>query len=622
MDLITLDWETYYNTSTKYSLSHMSTEEYVTDEQFEIIGVGIKINDAPAEWYSLPRMSQYGELLHDIGYARNAALAHNSAFDFLIPHVYWGLTPKVILDTLSMAQAWDKPFHRSISLDNCLKRRPWLGVKKLDYVHHMNGMRRSMITPQQLSSYGEYCKADTDGCYALFQDFMKDGFPRDELHIIDMSLRMYLEPQLLADEDTFKQVWENEIQRKEDLMRRLPGNLTKTQIRSNPQFAELLRRCGVEPPIKISLTTGKPTYAFAKTDPGWIELKDTYADNGLVMALMEAREGVKSSIAETRAERLYNIARRYGWLRVPLRYYAAHTGRYGGREKINAQNFTRVDKKAGRSQLRYGIKAPKGKVIIAPDLSQIEARLNAWNAGCKKLVQVFEEDGDPYSEFAQILFRKPVRKGVEDTERFIGKTCILGLGYGMGAPKLVAQLLSSGMPTPLSKAQGYVSTYRQVYNEIPELWRKCDEVIQVLAGGGRMQVGKACMAERGGITLPNGMRLEYADLKHVSGKEYTGWSYAFAGQGRTLWGGKVVENITQALARIVIMENMLAIKKELGLRPAMQAHDEIVYVVDEDAVEETNEAILEIMARRPWWAPGCPIKGEIEAYGKTYGDCK
>jgi len=623
MDIITVDFETYYNTSTKYSLTHMSTEDYVCDEQFEIIGVSLKTNDQPAEWFSLPHMYQYEELLRDYKLDRNGGLAHNSAFDFLIPQVYWGIVPRVIFDTLSMAQAWDKPFHRSISLDNCLKRRPYLGIRKLDTVHHMNGLRRSMITPQQLQNYGLYCRTDADGCYALFHDFLKDGFPRQELEIIDMTLRMYLEPQLLADEDTFKQVYEDEIQRKKRLMERLPSNVTKTMIRSNPKFAELLRRCGVEPPIKVSLTTGKPTYAFAKTDPGFIELQELYEDNDIVMSLIEARIGVKSSIAETRAQRLYDIARYYEWLRIPLRYYAAHTGRYGGREKINAQNFTRVNKKAGtRAQLRYGIKAPKGYVVLAPDLAQIEARLNAWNTSCNKLVKVFEDDGDPYSEFAQILFRKPVRKGKEDTERFIGKTCILGLGYGMGAPKLVATLLKDGLPTPLTKAQGYVSTYRSTYPQIPDFWRKCDEVIQVLAGGGKMEVGKACVAEKGGITLPNGMRLEYPDLKYVSGREYTGWSYSFAGQGRTLWGGKVVENITQALARLIIMENMLAIKKELKLLPAMQAHDEIVYVVRESLAEEMIAAFTEIMAREPWWAPGLPVKGEVEGYGPTYGDCK
>jgi len=547
-------------------------------------------------------------------------LCHNTLFDGLIIAVHFsGLLPKLLLDTLGMAQALLKPQYRSIALASCLKNLPELGMAKGTYVGNMKGRRLESLTQRELQEYGQYCMDDCAGEYALFKHLLKD-FPRDELKIIDMTLRMYLEPQFVPCFETFKNVYTETRANKAALIAKLPPEIKKSQLTSNPQLAKLLESYDVEVPLKISPTTNKPTYAFAKTDEGWKDLEEEYADDPLIASILAARLGVKSSIAESRAERMMGIATKYNWLRIPLRYYAALTGRYGGMEKINAQNFTRIDdKNPSRNQLRYGIQAPEGHSVLAGDLSQIEVRINAWLSGCKALLDVFARGGDPYCEFASKIFHRPITKA-DVRERFIAKTCILGLGYGMGWKKLRATLRKDGIKITEQEARDYVNMYRTLYHEIPAMWKFCGETIELLANGGQRLVGP-CRAQHGAILLPNGMKIQYNNLRWIENKKYSGWVYDFASMGRTLWGGKVVENICQALARIIITQHMLDIHKKTKLRCALQAHDELVYVVPTQHIQIYMHHILKIMKTAPAFAPDLPIDAEAD-FGPTYGDAK
>lgn len=617
MNLITLDWETYY--AKDYTLSKMSTEEYVTDPRFEIIMVGVKVNDEPAQWYSYETIEEYAQLLGRLGLQDSAMLSHNTAFDALILQVHMpGLLPKVLLDTLGMAQAVLKPFHRSISLDSCLKNCGSPMLKK-DTVYQMLGRTRRSLSTSELESYGSYCVRDVEGTYWLFKHLVQ-SFPREELDTIDMSLRMYLEPQFVLDTNILQHVLDLDRERKKRLMDALPPDVKKSQLSSNVQFAQLLEKLGVDVPLKVSPTTNKPTPAFAKNDTGWKELEDEWGNDPIVGPILEARTAVKSTITETRAERFLNIGKRYGWLRVPLRYYAAHTGRYGGMQKINCQNLPRIPPNAtDRYHLRYALCAPEGHTVLACDLSQIEARLNAWLSNCSELLQVFTTGGDPYCAFASKVWARPITKA-DQHERFIGKTCILGLGYGMGWKKLKATLRGQGVKETDENVERYVSVYRTSYPQIPGLWRFCDETISMMANGGARMIGPAT-ARGNSVLLPNGMTLDYPNLRWIENTKYSGWTYDFAGQGRTMWGGKFVENLIQSLARIIIMEHMREAKNQLGIRPALQAHDELVYVVPDARLAECEAGLLSIMKTAPAWASDLPIDAEA-GYGPTYGDAK
>jgi DNA polymerase len=238
-----------------------------------------------------------------------------------------------------------------------------LGEKGTE-VENALGLRRQDFSPEQLARYGEYCKNDVSLTYALFNAMAKD-FPPTELRLIDLTVRMFTDPVLRLDKNMLVDhlLWEK--QRKDELLE----NFAKDDLMSNNKFADILVAYGIAPPMKTSPTTGKQTYAFSKTDEAFKALLEH--GNPQIQALVGARLGTKSTIEETRTARFIGIAER-GALPVPLRYYAAHTGRWGGDDKLNLQNLQR------NSPLKKCILAPDGYTMIDSDSSQIEARTLAW----------------------------------------------------------------------------------------------------------------------------------------------------------------------------------------------------------------------------------------------------
>jgi len=325
MDLITVDFETTYGPD--YTLSKMTTSDYVTDLRFEVILVAVKVNHGATRWFS-GTMKHTKEWLSQFNIGENALLAHNMSFDGLILQHHFGLIPKLYLDTRLMAQAKYKPYTGSASLKNCMAYAD-LGLEKGDEVHNMFGRSRASLSREELEKYAQYCCNDVDCTLALF-DQLKLDYPRDEYKVIDLTLRMYLEPVFELDAQVLATHLQEVRARKEALLARVMSVCTTDDLMSNQKFAKLLESYGVPPPMKISLTTGKPTYAFAKADIAWKNFVEEYEGDELVSALCAARTGVKSTLEETRSQRLLTMANTDPRLRVPLLYYAAHTGRYGG----------------------------------------------------------------------------------------------------------------------------------------------------------------------------------------------------------------------------------------------------------------------------------------------------
>jgi DNA polymerase len=327
---------------------------------------------------------------------------------------------------------------------------------------------------------------------------------------------------------------------------------------------------------------------------------------------------VKSTLEETRTERFIGIAKR-GKLPIPLRYYAAHTGRWGGDDKVNMQNLPRA------SALKFAMLAPKGHVMIDSDSSQIEARTLAWLAGQEDLVEAFEKGEDVYKIMASKIYNKPEADITKD-ERFVGKTTILGCGYGMGAAKFKKQLKTFGVEISEEEAQSIIDTYRTSYPAIPKLWRKAGAILETIIGNLTEKFGRddLLVAEgTKGILLPNGLYLRYPNLR-TSKDEDGKPEYVYdTKKGKTtvpnrIYGGKVVENVCQALARIIIGEQMLLIAKKYKV--VMTVHDAIGCVVPESDVDVALENIQMFMRVRPDWALELPLNCEAGA-GKSYGDC-
>ena len=606
MKIVGLDFETYYH-ERDFTLKKMTTEAYIRDPQFEVIGVALQTEGGGPKWFSGTK-PQIKEFLASWNLDKNIALAHNAAFDMAILNWHFGIIPKGIADTLSMARAiHGTEVGGSLA---ALATHYKIGVKG-EEVGKVSGMHRLDFDAEALARYGSYCENDVVLTMGIFKEMSSD-FSHSELRLIDLTIRMFSEPVLKLNPEILISYLANIKQDKFDLLSKML--IPKERLMSNPKLAEVLRLLGVEPPMKISPTTGKETYAFAKSDAGFKALLEH--ENVIVQNIVSARLGVKSTLEETRAQRFIDIAGR-GLLPVPLRYYAAHTGRWGGDDKVNLQNLGRG------SKIKLAMEAPEGYVLINSDSAQIEARTLAWLAEQNDLVDAFERGEDVYKLMASAIYQKPVSYITKD-ERFVGKTTILGCGYGMGVKKFQIFMKIAGVELTPEEAEHIIATYRGAYEWIPVLWRQAGAALEAIMADQTAPLGRAGVLSvegKKGIRLPNGLYLKYPNLR-VWTKDGKSELVYDTKKGKTtvptrIYGGKVVENVCQALARIVIGEQLLRIAKKYKV--AMTVHDAVTAVVPE-AERDTGKEYVEICMRlRPHWALDLPLNCE-SGVGANYGE--
>jgi DNA polymerase len=313
-----------------------------------------------------------------------------------------------------------------------------------------------------------------------------------------------------------------------------------------------------------------------------------------------------------------------------LNYYGAHTGRFSGGDKVNLQNLP----SRGNTTIRKALTLPDGYEFIACDSSQIEARTVAWLAGQDDLIQSFAEGRDVYCVFASYIYNKPVTKD-DGKERFVGKTGILSLGYGAGFAKFKEMLrIQAKITIDEYEAERVVRLYRQKYWKIVQLWRMCDHMLADMVAGRSGILCDLLPYDSSGITLPNGLKITYPGLRRKdSGYVYVNNPYTYrklirdriAGSSgddiawTNIYGGKVVENIVQALAGIIVRDQMVRINLA-GYFVAFQVHDENVCVVPSAVADEAEAEIIQIMSTPPEWATGLPIACEA-GRANNYGDC-
>ncbi len=552
-------------------------------------------------------------------------ICHNIHFDGAILAWIFGIVPKVYIDTLSMARA----IHGTNAGGSlkALSERYNLGVKGTE-VLDAKGKRLEDFQSHELHQYGEYCKNDVKLTAKLFAA-LNVSFPLEEFQLIDITTRMYTEPTLTVDDGLLITRLEDVEKEKEELLQGLMKKLkcetsedVRKKLASNNQFADLLEELGVTVPLKESPATGKLTYALAKNDLGFIELCEH--EDSFIQELCSVRLGTKSTMEESRIKRFLDIgARNKGLLPVPLRYYGAHTGRWSGQDKINFQNLPSRD--PNKRALKNGILPPDNHVILNVDSSQIEARILVWLAGQEDVTEQFRKGEDVYSNFASKVYNREITKA-NKIERFVGKTCVLGLGYGTGWKKLQHTLETQppGAKLPDFECQNLVRVYREINHKVIDLWAECDRAISDIAswqdGKTPYYIGKhnVLKVTKEGIQLPNGLYLYYPDLE----KDVSGPRSEFVYKSRrgkvTVWGGSIVENVVQALARIVIGEQMIAINNKY--KPILTVHDAIVCVAPEEEKDMALEFMMKEMSIPPKWGKDLPITCE-GGYADNYGEC-
>jgi DNA polymerase len=611
MSIITIDFETFYEKTT-YSLSKLTTEEYVRDDKFEVIGVAVKVDDGDTEWASGTH-EQIKKFLLSFNWGDSALLAHNCMFDGFIMSERFGITPKIYLDTLCMSRAL-----HGIEVGGslgALTERYALGQKG-DEVIAASGKRREDFAGEDLSRYGDYCINDVELTYKLFKAIIAKGFPKKEMKLIDLTLRMFVQPKLDLDLNLLEQHYDEVRETKAKLLTEA-GITSRDELMSNLKFAELLKSLGVIPPMKISATTGKEALALAKNDEEFKALLEH--PDVRVQALVAARLGAKSTLEETRTERFVGIAKR-GLMPVPLKYYAAHTGRWGGSDNLNLQNLPSRGVNGGK--LKKAIIAPEGMMIIDADSSQIEARVLAWLSGQDDLVEAFRKGEDVYKLMASAIYSKPAEE-ITKEERFVGKTTILGCGYGMGAQKFGAQLKTFGAEISEGEARHIITIYRETYPHIVALWRQAQLALEALTKGMTTSLGKSGVLrlrpDARAIQLPSNLLMRYEKL--VSVKDNEGkqqYQYKTRYGWTKIYGGKVIENACQAIARCIIGEQMLKIAERYDV--VLTVHDAVACLVPEAEVIEAQKYVEKCMRWTPDWAEGLPVNCE-SGYGRSYGDC-
>lgn len=692
-NIVVVDFETRYSRSARdwcpeaYTLSKMTTEEYIRSPLFKAFGLSMqefKRGATVPQWY---RHDEIPKILAMYDWSKTAVVCHNAQFDASILSWRYGVQPAFIFDTLSMARAL-----RGVRGRNSLKviaEDFGLQAKGDELILSDGAMEIDWETEKKLA---KYCNHDVALCRDVFKRFLlqvgtaddlfvadmhgheydfDDAFdmanwtyPIKELRLIDMTLRMYTRPLLQLDTSMLKDALHEENETREGLLKRL--GVAESDLASNDKFAAILRGLGIEPPVKKKRPTKKNpnpegfNFAFAKNDAGFQALMAHDDDN--VVTLCETRLKVKSTTERTRAQRFIDISGR-GALPVPLHYYGALTGRWAAAkgEAINMQNLKR------KSFLRKAIIAPEGHVIVVVDLSQIEPRVLAWLSDYHELLDIFRSGKDAYAMFGSQMFNIPgMTKETHPQLRQSAKSALLGAGYGLGWASFAAQLLVGFLGAPpvrydkaFAKALGVTGDYIEKFlswdenlialDEIPHnctkqellvhcvaakkiidiyrataypvkgFWDQMGELIQsALADGQEYDHKGALLFRKEEILLPNGMSIRYPNLRQTR-DERGRKQWVYGEEATKLYPGKVTNNVTQALARIVMTDGLLRVSTRIPLVGTV--HDEGLGIVPEKDGEGALGWMIRRMTEEPKYMPGIPLAAD-GGFHRRYGLAK
>ena len=658
--IISTDFETYYDNASGFTLKKMTNEEYIRHADFKVHGACLHVlgedNEAPL-WVRGDEMQDY---LDQLDWSRAAVLAHNAQFDASILSWVYDVHPCFIFDTLSMARAL-----RGVEVSNSLNAlAKFFGLsEKGEALHKTDGLRD--LSEEVEQELAEYCQHDVWLCEQIFERLMTFGgnrYPTSELKLIDMTLKMYTEPQLVLDAEMLAIELHSERERRETLLRRL--NVTDGDLSSNPKFAEVLRSVGIEPPMKRKNKTKKNptgegyTFALAKNDAMFQAILN--GTNEDAAELCQARLMVKSTTERTRAQRFIDIASR-GTLPVPLNYYGARSGRWTASQKINMQNLKRG------SFLRKAIMAPDGYELAVADLSQIEPRVLALLADYEDMILIFKSGGDPYAEFGSQMFNIPgMTKNTHPDLRQSAKSALLGCGYGLGWASFAAQLMVGFLGAPpvlydkkfakqLGVTKAYIDRfldwednidkmeaiphvcsdedflihcvatkkvidiYRSTAYPVVAFWELCNTLMHKCLIGGDTYTHKCLTFKKEEIVLPNGMSLLYPNIRVQKNKETKQNEVVYGEYDTKLYAGKITNNVVQGTARIVMTDGMLRVNKRYPVKGTV--HDELLALVPEGEAQTGYEWCIEQMVKEPSYLPGIPLAAD-GGHHRRYGEAK
>lgn len=625
MSFITLDYETAFRTrknkgteGPSYSLKNWTYEEYLRGSKytkthglvevpFKAHGVGVKIDRAPAEWISHADLPYF---LNEMFPENNdhTVLGHNTLFDGAIMHWIHGVKAAKYYDTQGMSRAlWNQ---QSASLDalakRCFPNDPTMWKKKED-LDVTDGFWD--LNEEQEQILGDYCIQDVEVTFACFEKMWQMGFPPEELEVMDMTLKMFIDRPFVLDKERLEK-YQRRLHRNRQRWVRISG-WPESTLSSNDKFvARLEKDHGIKIDPVPSPTEKNPDntrYPLAKDDLEFLALQEKHPE---LKAIWKARLAVKANSEISRCARVLDHGsvshiNPNGNIAMPLNYHAAHTGRWGGTNKQNPQNLGRG------SILRKALKAPEGYKVVVRDLSNIEGRMSAWFCNQTDLLEKLAAGADIYNDLATEIYGYPVNRKDprQETEGFVGKVACLGLGYNMGAKKFHHTLASGAMgkrvDIGIERATEVVKTYRRVNYAISGMWKQLQFVIADMAKPTLVPYDFGPVrVEYQRIVLPNGLALNYPGLREIehpdAWNEYEYWEGKF---WKKIYGGLFLENVIQALSRIIMSSAMVRFKDWLGDKGqiALTVHDEVVVIAKKEFAEAAFEQLDKEMSQIPDW---------------------
>lgn len=602
LKVITLDFETYYDTH--YSLRKIPPIQYVRDERFHIHGCAIKHDKQKSIWVTGDALTEY---FANIDWSRVRAVAHNMLFDGLILAEIFGIYPKRLTCTIGLARALLPPLD-SYELKS-LVRLLGLGAKGVE-LENSKGKRH--LTAEEEAELADYSINDNDLAAGIDQ-LLYPELPPDEQELLSITLRMGTAATFDVDIPLAEEGLRAELEERDRLI--AESGLTLKQLRSPKLFPAHVESLGITPPTKLN-RKGKIAFAFAKDDLGFHQLRADYPEHEHIW---KAKVAAMSTTSISRAERFVNIGTTGNHkMPMPYNYCGAHTFRWSGAGSINVQNLRRIiidkaTKKIIQGHQRLCLLAPSGQRVVVSDSSQIELRFNMWFCGQEDVLAVLRANGDVYSHTASTHFGFAVTKDTHPVERAFGKLLDLGLGYGMGAVKFRISCAVGFMGTApvhmtLEEAYNTVNKYRATHAAVSGMWKWLSDVIIPAMSSKTCHIKYKCVVfEHESVLLPNGMRLQYPGLAVNDSGD---WTYMVGGHIAKLYGGLLLENIIQALARIPIGEQLLTVDAHDDVHAVGITHDEIIAVSPAERADEVLTYVLGVMSQTPVWAPGLPLAAE------------
>lgn len=607
-DTLVIDFETYFDT--EYSLKKMSMMEYVNDERFEVLGVATRMGDYTSfvEAEQLESFLRMGVNPPHAPLNSFTLLMHNAYFDCLILRTY-GIHPKYVLDTRNMSR---HVFARSKHSLKNLAQAYDLPLK--GDTMQFKGLRLADMTQEQRSALAEYACNDAEITYQLALRLAPlISNPETELWTMQHTLDLFLHSPLLLDG-----AWATRLQARmrKKLVHALAKAMTSPkEVNSPKRLSKRLVAAGAVIPMK----QGKagPIPCFAKTDEGYAKLLDH--ENKDVRSLVRARQAVKTW--PTQIQRIDTLVNQTdangGNLPVYLNYYGAGTGRFSGGDGTNLQNLSTRSPHRLQNLIRTLIVAPPGQTLVVVDAAQIEARGTDWVSGQEDYLELWRQNKPIYELFAQNLYRCPLEE-IKGKKRQAGKVGILGCGFGMGWRQ--ARVFAKNtykIDLTDAEAKALVNVYRSTHDKVVYFWKAIEHFFKFTVAY------KATREFRGlrsqwepnedivSIQLPNSRKLYYHSPR-VSGDTITTVEHPH------LWGGVLTENIVQAMARDVLVDNIRALERQ-GLHVCHHVHDEVVICVDENEANSVLEKTIQVFKTPPAWAPDWPVSGAgktMRRYGK------